>query len=86
MQRDTWLMLRKIPYGETRSYGWVAKEIGRPGMARPVGTINGANPIPLWLPCHRVIGSDGSLTGYGGGLEMKRQILEVEGAIPKALV
>lgn len=86
MQRDTWLTLRRIPYGETRSYGWVAKEIGRPGMARPVGTINGSNPIPLWLPCHRVIGSDGSLTGYGGGLEMKRTLLELEGALPKALV
>ena len=86
MQRDTWLALRRIPYGETRSYGWLAREIGRPGMARPVGTINGSNPIPLWLPCHRVIGSDGSLTGFGGGLEMKRRLLEVEGAFPKALI
>lgn len=86
MQRDTWLALRRIPYGQTRSYGWLAKEIGRPGKARPVGAINGANPIPLWLPCHRVIGADGSLTGYGGGLEMKRRLLELERALPPALV
>jgi len=86
MQRDTWLSLRRIPYGETRSYGWVAKEIGHPGKARPVGTINGSNPIPLWLPCHRVIGADGTLTGYGGGLDLKRRLLELEGALPKAMV
>jgi methylated-DNA-[protein]-cysteine S-methyltransferase len=86
MQRDTWLALRKIPYGQTRSYGWLAAEIGRPGKARPVGSINGANPIPLWLPCHRVIGADGSLVGYGGGLAMKRRLLELEGALPRPLI
>jgi O-6-methylguanine DNA methyltransferase len=86
MQRDTWLALRTIPYGETRSYGWLAREIGRPGKARPVGSINGTNPIPLWLPCHRVIGADGSLVGYGGGLELKRRLLEVEGALSRPLL
>jgi methylated-DNA-[protein]-cysteine S-methyltransferase len=86
MQGDAWLALRKVPYGETRSYGWLASEIGHPGKARPVGTMNGSNPIPLWLPCHRIIGADGSLVGFGGGLAMKRQLLELEGALPQRML
>jgi methylated-DNA-[protein]-cysteine S-methyltransferase len=86
-QRATWLALRKVPKGETRSYGWLTRETGQPpGAARAVGATVGANPVPLWLPCHRIIGSDGSLTGFGGGLAMKRQLLELEGALPKALL
>ncbi|MCA9829760.1 MAG: methylated-DNA--[protein]-cysteine S-methyltransferase [Dehalococcoidia bacterium] len=85
LQRSVWLALRHVPYGQTRSYGWLANEVGAPGKARPVGSINGANPIPLWLPCHRIIGADGSLVGYGGGLEMKRQLLELEGALPRSM-
>jgi methylated-DNA-[protein]-cysteine S-methyltransferase len=85
-QRKTWLALRTIPFGETRSYSWLANAIGEPGKARIVGATNGANPIPLWLPCHRVIGADGRLVGYAGGLAMKRTLLELEGAIPRSLV
>ncbi len=85
-QRKTWLALRSIPFGETRSYGWLANAIGEPGKARIVGATNGANPIPLWLPCHRVIGADGKLVGYAGGLAMKRTLLELEGALPRPLV
>ena len=86
-QRNIWQSLRKVPKGETRSYGWLTREIGQsPGAARAVGAAVGANPVPLWLPCHRIIGSDGSLTGFGGGLAMKRELLELEGALPKALL
>lgn len=85
-QRKTWLALRSIPFGETRSYGWLANAIGEPGKARIVGATNGANPIPLWLPCHRVIGADGKLVGYGGGLAMKRTLLELEGGLPRSMV
>ena len=74
-----WEALRRIPFGETRSYGEIAQEIGRPGAARAVGRANGANPIPIVVPCHRVIGSDGSLTGFGGGLAAKSRLLEIEG-------
>lgn len=84
-QARVWLALRRVPYGETRSYGWLANEVGQPGKARPVGSINGANPVPLWLPCHRIIGAGGSLVGYGGGLQMKRQLLELEGALPRSM-
>lgn len=84
-QRDAWLALREIPAGETRSYGWLAKHIGRPGHARAIGAAVGANPIPLWLPCHRVVASDGSLHGFGGGLAMKQALLELEGALPVPL-
>ena len=69
-----------IPYGETRSYGEIAKAIGQPQAARGVGAANGANPIGLIVPCHRVIGADGSLTGYGGGLPLKRALLAHEAA------
>jgi methylated-DNA-[protein]-cysteine S-methyltransferase len=79
-QRKVWAALRRIPAGETRSYGEIAKEIGEPGAARAVGMANGQNPIPIVVPCHRVIGADGSLTGFGGGLPRKRWLLNHEGA------
>ena len=72
--------LATIPYGETRSYGEVAAQIGRHKAVRAVGAANGRNPLPIVLPCHRVIGADGSLTGFGGGLETKRYLLDLEGA------
>ena len=78
-ERSVWEELQRIPFGETRSYGEIAQAIGRPGAARAVGRANGANPIPIVVPCHRVIGSDGSLTGFGGGLEAKSRLLEIEG-------
>ena len=71
--------LATIPYGETRSYGEIATQIGRPKAVRAVGAANGRNPLPIVLPCHRVIGTDGNLTGYGGGLEIKRYLLDLEG-------
>jgi methylated-DNA-[protein]-cysteine S-methyltransferase len=77
-QRSVWDALRAIEYGETLSYGEIARRIGRPDEARAVGAANGANPVSIIVPCHRVIGSDGSLTGYGGGLERKRFLLELE--------
>lgn len=76
---EVWRALLEIPYGETRSYGWVAQRIGRPTAVRAVGSANGANPVPVIVPCHRVIGSDGTLTGYGGGLDLKDRLLRVEG-------
>jgi methylated-DNA-[protein]-cysteine S-methyltransferase len=82
-ERSVWEALRTIPFGETRSYGEIAAAIGHPGAARAVGRANGANPIPIVVPCHRVIGSNGSLTGFGGGLENKSRLLELEGgALP----
>lgn len=77
-QRRVWDALREIPYGETVSYGEIARRIGRPGAARAVGLANGRNPISVIVPCHRVIGAGGGLTGYGGGLERKRLLLELE--------
>ena len=70
-----------IPFGETRSYGWVAHKIGKPRAFRAVGHALATNPIPIILPCHRVIGSDGGLHGYGGGLPMKAMLLKLEGAV-----
>jgi methylated-DNA-[protein]-cysteine S-methyltransferase len=70
----------EIPRGEVRPYGWIAREIGAPGAVRAVGTALGHNPIPFIIPCHRVVGSSGSLTGFGGGLDMKEQLLRLEGA------
>ena len=70
--------LQKIPYGETRSYGDIARRIGRPRAVRAVGAANGRNPVPIIVPCHRVIGSGGSLTGFGGGLETKKALLRLE--------
>jgi methylated-DNA-[protein]-cysteine S-methyltransferase len=77
-QRRVWRALLTIPYGETRSYGEIAEQIGAPGAARAVGLANGHNPIAIIVPCHRVIGASGSLTGYGGGLDRKRTLLELE--------
>ena len=77
-QRRVWAALLTIPYGETRSYGEIARQIGAPGAFRAVGLANGHNPIGIIVPCHRVIGSNGSLTGYGGGVERKRALLELE--------
>ena len=84
-QRAIWLALREIPRGETRSYGWLARRVGHPTAARAIGAAVGANPIPLWLPCHRVVASDGTLHGFGGGLAMKQALLELEGALPQRL-
>lgn len=77
-QRRVWHALRDIPYGETISYGELAHRAEAPGAARAVGAANGSNPISVIVPCHRVIGSNGTLTGYGGGLERKRRLLELE--------
>ena len=85
-QRTVWHALTEIPYGETISYGELARRIGQPDLARAVGTANGQNPIAVIVPCHRVIGSDGKLVGYGGGLENKRLLLDLEqGTVPLAL-
>ena len=85
-EQAVWGALSEIPYGETRSYGEVAAAIGRPDRARAVGVANARNPIAIIVPCHRVIGSDGSLTGYGGGLERKRALLDLEqGALQLSL-
>ncbi len=77
-QREVWEALRQIPAGETRSYGQLAAEIGRPTAMRPVASANGANQIALVIPCHRVIGADGTLTGYAGGLWRKQKLIEIE--------
>ncbi|WP_207229338.1 methylated-DNA--[protein]-cysteine S-methyltransferase [Ktedonosporobacter rubrisoli] len=78
-QLAVWHELCRIPYGETRSYGEIARAIGRPTASRAVGAANGANPVAIIVPCHRVIGSNGSLTGYGGGLPTKSWLLALEG-------
>jgi O-6-methylguanine DNA methyltransferase len=80
-QRAVWAALEAIPYGETRSYSDVAREIARPGAVRAVGSANGANPVPLVVPCHRVIAAGGRLGGYGGGLDLKRRLLAMEQSI-----
>lgn len=77
-QRRVWAALQTIPYGETRSYLDIARTIGRESACRAVGAANGANPIPIIIPCHRVVGADGSLTGFGGGIEVKRRLLALE--------
>ena len=77
-QRRVWAALLDIPYGQTASYGQLAGRIGQPAASRAVGLANGRNPIAIIIPCHRVIGSDGSLTGYGGGLDRKRFLLDLE--------
>ncbi|MFD7936226.1 methylated-DNA--[protein]-cysteine S-methyltransferase [Streptomyces sp. NPDC059755] len=78
-QRSVWDGLRKIPYGETRTYGELAEALGNPTASRAVGLANGRNPIGIIVPCHRVIGAGGGLTGYGGGLDRKRRLLDFEG-------
>jgi methylated-DNA-[protein]-cysteine S-methyltransferase len=84
-QRNVWDALLAIPYGETRSYGELAAAVGKPGAARAVGRANHDNPIGVVIPCHRVIGAAGSLTGYAGGVDRKRYLLELEGALPRSL-
>jgi methylated-DNA-[protein]-cysteine S-methyltransferase len=79
-QKKVWDELTKIPYGETISYGELAERMGNKNKMRAVAAANGANPIPIIIPCHRVIGADGSLTGYGGGLDVKKKLLELEGS------
>ena len=77
-QRTVWAGLQEIPYGETISYGELARRIGQPSASRAVGLANGRNPVSIVVPCHRVVGSDGSLTGYGGGLDRKQFLLALE--------
>lgn len=79
-QRSVWQALAEIPFGETRTYAEIARRIGRPKACRAVGMANHVNPIPVIIPCHRVIGADGSMTGYAGGLDVKRRLLALEGA------
>ena len=79
-QRAVWEAIRRIPHGEVRSYGWIARAIGRPRAARAVGAACGANPWPIIVPCHRVVAADGSLGGYSAGLKWKRLLLRIEGA------
>ncbi len=84
-QQQVWRALRDIDYGATVSYAALAQRIGQPSAMRAVGAANGRNPLPIVVPCHRVIGADGSLTGFGGGLPTKRFLLELEGALPAPL-
>jgi O-6-methylguanine DNA methyltransferase len=84
-QLACWRALLAIPYGETRSYAAMARAVGKPKAFRAVGMANNRNPIAIVVPCHRVIASDGTLCGYGGGLEVKRKLLELEGALTKRL-
>ncbi len=79
-QLEVWQALLEVGYGETCSYACVAARIGRPAAVRAVGMANGSNPVPIFVPCHRVIGRDGTLTGYGGGLDLKERLLRLEGA------
>ncbi len=83
-QRAVWRALADIPYGQVCSYRDIARRLDKPGAVRAVGAANGRNPLPLVVPCHRVIGSDGSLTGYAGGLAVKTKLLELEGALASA--
>ena len=78
-QQQVWNAIRQIPYGEVRTYQWIADRIGRPKSARSIGNAVGANPVSILIPCHRIIRSDGTLGGYGGGLERKRRLLALEG-------
>jgi methylated-DNA-[protein]-cysteine S-methyltransferase len=80
--RKVWDALREIPFGEVRSYGWLAARIGRPGAARAVGAANGRNPVAIVIPCHRVVQADGGLGGYTGGIGIKAKLLELEGLRP----
>ncbi|MDQ6705010.1 MAG: methylated-DNA--[protein]-cysteine S-methyltransferase [Acidobacteriota bacterium] len=84
-QNDVWKALCDIPFGETLSYGSLARRVGRPAASRAVGAANGRNPISIIVPCHRVIGADGSLTGYGGGMDRKRWLLHHEGVLTAEL-
>lgn len=77
-QRSVWEALRAIPYGQTRTYGEIAAAVGRPRAVRAVGQANHVNPLPIFIPCHRVVGKNGALTGYAGGLDLKRALLALE--------
>ncbi|MBN2412174.1 methylated-DNA--[protein]-cysteine S-methyltransferase [candidate division KSB1 bacterium] len=77
-QRKIWDLVRQIPYGQTRTYGQIAEQINKPGAARAVGAANGANPLPIIIPCHRVVQTNGNLGGYGGGLDIKDALLRLE--------
>ncbi len=77
-QKDVWRLTSSIPYGETRTYGWIASKLGKPGSVRAVGQAMARNPLPIIVPCHRIVGSNGSLGGYSGGLELKKRLLELE--------
>jgi methylated-DNA-[protein]-cysteine S-methyltransferase len=81
-QQSVWNILATIPYGELRSYSDVALQVGKPNAVRAVGAANGKNPLPIIVPCHRVIGRDGSLTGFSGGIETKSRLLQMEGSLP----
>jgi methylated-DNA-[protein]-cysteine S-methyltransferase len=81
-QRHVWQTLREIPYGVTITYGELARRVGKPSAARAVGAANGQNPIPIIIPCHRVIGANGKLTGFAGGLHLKEGLLALEQALP----
>lgn len=80
-QKSVWSIVHKIPYGQTRTYGHISQILGKPGAVRAVGAANGANPIPIVVPCHRVIQADGKLGGYSGGLDIKDALLRLEGAV-----
>ena len=84
-QRQVWWELANIAFGDTISYAALAQRVGRPTATRAVGAANGRNPLPIVLPCHRVIGADGSLTGFGGGLPTKQFLLQLEGALPREI-
>ena len=80
-QKSVWKKVRAIPYGQTRTYGQIAHELGKSGAVRAVGAANGANPMPIVIPCHRVLQADGKLGGYSGGLDIKDSLLRLEGAV-----
>lgn len=84
-QLQVWAQLQAIPYGGTASYGDLARRLGRPGASRAVGMANNRNPVAIVVPCHRVVGADGSLTGYAGGLDRKRRLLDLEAGSPALL-
>ena len=85
-QKRVWDEIARVPYGKTISYGELAKRAGAPGQARAAGAATGRNPLGVVIPCHRIVGADGSLTGYAGGLERKRGLLELEGVLQRSLV
>ena len=85
-QQRVWKEIARVPFGETISYAELARRAGAPGQARAAGAATGRNPVSLVIPCHRIVGSDGSLTGYAGGLERKRELLELEGVLQRSLV
>lgn len=80
-RKAVWEVTKSIPRGETRSYGWIAGQVGRPAGARAVGQVMATNPVAILIPCHRVVAGDGGLGGYGGHIDMKKRLLEVEGAL-----